>query len=198
MNESNREFITIVSGLPRSGTSLMMQMLAAGGIPPLTDQERKPDENNPRGYLEFEAVKQLRKDRSWLADARGKAVKIIHLLLSELPNDGSFTFRVLLMQRAIEEVLASQRKMLARDGKTGAALPDEQLARIYLGQLEKAERWLASSPGFQVLKVEHRALFLEPAPVVEKINQFLGGDLDVAAMISTVEPSLYRERQKSE
>src|SRR5665213_1543473 len=131
MKESEREFITIVSGLPRSGTSLMMQMLAAGGIPPLTDQQRMPDENNPRGYLEYEAVKQLRNDRSWLANARGKAVKIIHLLLSELPNDGSLTFRVFLMQRAIDEVLASQRKMLARDGKAGAALADETLARIY-------------------------------------------------------------------
>ncbi len=194
MKESEREFITIVSGLPRSGTSLMMQMLAAGGIPPLTDERRLPDENNPRGYLEYEAVKQLRNDRSWLANARGKAVKIIHLLLSELPNDGSFTFRVLLMQRAIGEVLASQRKMLARDGKAGAALSDEQLAQIYLGQLEKAESWLASSPAVQVLKVEHRALLLEPATVAEQINDFLGGDLETAAMVSAVDPALYRER----
>lgn len=194
MKESEREFITIVSGLPRSGTSLMMQMLAAGGVPPLTDQQRLPDENNPRGYLEYEAVKQLRSDRSWLGNARGKAVKVIHLLLSELPNDGAFPFRVILMQRAIGEVLASQRKMLARDGKAGAALSDEQLARIYLGQLEKAEGWLASSPAFRMLKVEHRALFLEPAPIAGQIDEFLGGGLDVAAMISTVDPSLYRER----
>jgi hypothetical protein len=191
-----KDFITIVSGLPRSGTSLMMQMLSAGGIPPLTDTQRVPDENNPRGYFELEAVKQLRNDRSWLANARGKAVKIIHLLLSELPNDGSFTFRVLLMQRAIGEVLASQRKMLERDGKVGAAVADEQLGRIYLGQIEKAERWLASSPAFRVLEVEHRSLFLEPAPVVNAINEFLGGELNAAAMISTVEPSLYRERQQ--
>ena len=194
MQESEREFITIVSGLPRSGTSLMMQILAAGGIPPLTDQQRMPDENNPRGYLEYEAVKQLRHDRSWLAHARGKAVKIIHLLLSELPNDGSLTFRVLLMQRTIGEVLSSQRKMLARDGKAGAALADEALARIYLGQLEKAERWLASSPAFRVLKVEHRALLTEPAPVAELINDFLGGGLETAAMVAAVDPALYRER----
>ncbi len=188
------EFITIVSGLPRSGTSLMMQMLAAGGVPPLTDQLRVPDENNPRGYFEYEAVKKLRVDQSWLARARGHAVKIIHLLLRELPNDGAFAFRVILLQRAIGEVLASQRTMLARDGKAAAAISAEQLGRIYLAQMEKAERWLQSLPECRVLQVEHRALLTDPAPVAGQINQFLGGELDSAAMAAAVDPSLYRER----
>lgn len=195
MSEAARNFITVVSGLPRSGTSLMMQMLAAGGIPPLTDQQRTADESNPRGYFEFEAVKQLRKDRSWLAEAQGKAVKIIHLLLPELPNDGAMEFRVILMERAIGEVLASQRRMLARGGKASAAIPEEQLGKIYLGQLQQAERWLASLPNGRVLKVEHRALLADPTPLALQLNDFLGGDLDPGAMAAAVDPSLYRERQ---
>jgi hypothetical protein len=191
---AERDFVTIVSGLPRSGTSLMMQMLTASGVPPLTDQLRTPDENNPRGYFEFEAVKQLRSDRSWLTNARGKSVKIIHLLLSELPTDGTLNFRVILMRRAIEEVLASQRRMLARDGKPATTISDEQLGRIFLSQMAKAEQQMAGSPAFRVLQVEHHALLTDPAPIAEQINQFLGGDLNVAKMISAVDPSLYRER----
>jgi hypothetical protein len=192
---SERDFVTIVSGLPRSGTSLMMQMLAAGGIPALTDQVRAPDESNPRGYFELEAVKKLGSDRTWLAEARGKAVKVIHFLLQQLPADGSVAFRVILMQRAMNEVLASQRKMLARQGKPGAPVSDEQLARIYNGQLETAERHLTSSPAFSVLRVEHRTLLANPAPVAAQISGFLGG-LDVGAMIAAVDPALHRERSQ--
>jgi len=116
-----RQQITIVSGLPRSGTSLMMQMLAAGGLPPLTDGERTSDESNPRGYYEYEPVKRLRTDRSWLPQAQGRVVKIIHLLLRELPVEGQFQYRVILMKRPIEEILASQRAMLQRASKAAAA-----------------------------------------------------------------------------
>jgi hypothetical protein len=108
------DFITVVSGLPRSGTSLMMQMLAAGGLPPLTDNLRDADESNPRGYFEFDPVKRLRSDRSWLDQARGHAVKIIHVLVRELPADGQFHYRLLLMKRPMEEILASQRALLER------------------------------------------------------------------------------------
>src|SRR5712692_1323159 len=94
--------ITVVSGLPRSGTSLMMQMLAAGGIPPLTDNLRAVDESNPHGYFEFDPVKRLRSDRSWLDQARGRAVKIIHVLVRELPADGQFNYRLLLMKRPLK------------------------------------------------------------------------------------------------
>lgn len=187
-------FITVVSGLPRSGTSLMMQMLAAGGVPPLTDQRRNADESNPRGYFEYEAVKQLRNDRSWLANARGQAVKIIHLLLSELPGDSEIEFRVILMQRAIGEVLASQRKMLARTGKPAPALSDEQLGRIFLGQMEKAMQWIGNAPAFRFLQIEHRALFQEPQAVAEQVDRFLDGGLDLTAMVAVVDPTLYRER----
>jgi hypothetical protein len=190
-----RDFITIVSGLPRSGTSLMMQMLAAGGISPLTDNLRTPDDSNPRGYFEFEPVKRLRADQSWLAEARGKAVKIIHLLMRELPVDGRFQYRVLLMRRPIEEVLSSQRSMLARQGKSSA--DPAVLAKVYATQLAQLEAWLAANPCFAVLQVEHRRLIGRPAEVAGEIAQFLGGELDAAAMVSAVDPTLYRERQSA-
>ena len=185
------DFITIVSGLPRSGTSLMMQMLAAGGIPPLTDHLRAADESNPRGYFEFDAVKRLRSDHSWLDLARGHAVKIIHLLVRELPTDRGLQYRVIFMRRPLEEVLASQRAMLERQGKKAA--DEALLAKVFRGQLEQVEQWLATAPEFSVLYVEHRALF-ESAQPTARVNEFLGGQLDVAAMLSVIEPTLYRQR----
>jgi len=185
--------ITIVSGLPRSGTSLMMQMLAAGGLPALTDAVRAPDESNPRGYLEFEPVKRLRTDQSWLPQARGKAVKIIHLLLRELPTDGRFVYRIVFMKRPVAEVLASQRAMLERQGKTSAA--EETLARIYPAQLAQIEAWLAEQPCFSVLPVEHGQLLADARSEADRINAFLGGGLDPAAMSSAVDPALHRQRR---
>jgi len=187
-----RDFITVVSGLPRSGTSLMMQMLAAGGIPPLTDEQRSADESNPRGYFEYEAVKRLRSDQAWLEQARGHAVKIIHVLMRELPVDGRFQYRVLLMQRPLEEVLSSQRAMLERQGKQSA--DPNLLAKVYQAQLEQLEQWMAGFACFAVLPVQHRDAIRSPAETAGKIAQFLGGDLDVARMAGTVDPALYRER----
>src|SRR6478736_4419274 len=128
-----RDFVTVVSGLPRSGTSMMMQMLAAGGLPILTDNVRAPDESNPRGYLEYEAVKRLRTDHSWLQQARGHAVKIIHLLLRELPIDGRFQYRVLFVERPIAEIIESQQIMVGRAGKAGA--DPLVLSKVFLNQL---------------------------------------------------------------
>jgi len=186
------DFVTIVSGLPRSGTSLMMQMLAAGGLPALTDALRAPDESNPRGYFEFDPVKRLRSDREWLEQARGRAVKIIHLLLKELPVDGRFQYRVVFLRRSIAEILTSQRAMLEREGKTAA--DDTVLAKVYRTQVEQAEQWLASQPAFSVLYLDHRDLIQSPAGPVSQLNEFLGGELDVAAMIHAIDPALYRQR----
>jgi hypothetical protein len=188
----DRSLITVVSGLPRSGTSLMMQMLAAGGIPPVTDNIRVADESNPRGYFEFEAVKKLRSDNSWLELARGHAVKIIHALVRELPADGRYQYRVLLMKRPIEEVLASQRAMLARSGKTSA--DEATLTKIYTSQLEELERWLAAQSDFSFLPVAHQQVLKEPLAVADQINEFLGGTLDTGAMAAAVDPLLYRQR----
>ncbi len=191
-------WITVVSGLPRSGTSLMMQALAAGGLPPLTDAQRAADDSNPRGYLELEAVKRLKADRSWLPQARGKVVKIIHLLLPELAAAAADTveqYRVVMMRRPVEEVVASQRAMLARQGKAAAALPDAQLGKLFVDQLERAERLLASRPEFRVCTVHYPALVADAATEVARVNAFLGGGLDEAEMARAVDPTLYREKR---
>ena len=189
-------WITVVSGLPRSGTSLMMQMLAAGGVLPLTDEQRAPDPSNPRGYLELEAVKRLKADKSWLPQAPGKAVKVIHLLLPELAAPGvpeNLRFRVIMMRRPVAEVVASQRAMLARQGRAGAALPDAQLGKMFVDQLERVERALAGHPNFQFCTVSYPALVADPAAEAAWVNAFLGGGLDEAAMAGVVDPTLYRE-----
>ena len=186
----NRDYVTIVSGLPRSGTSLMMQMLHAGGMPVLSDALRPPDESNPRGYFEFEPVKRLRAERSWLPRARGHAVKIIHLLLRELPLDGSFTFRIVFMQRPMDEIIASQRVML---GEGKAAAP-AILQRVFETQLAQLEPWLRGRTDVTVLPIAYHRAFREPDAVVEELRSFLGLDLDGAAMVRAVDPALYRQR----
>lgn len=190
------EPITIVSGLPRSGTSMMMQILAAGGAPILTDNIRQPDEDNPRGYYEFEKVKQVREDASWLDDAGGKVVKMVYRLLSDLPKDK--TYRVIFMKRQLAEVIASQDEMLQRHGKSGGDAGQEQLAAIYRRQLDDAEKWLSNQPNFSVLYVEYQDVLNDTERVVAEINAFLGGDLDVPAMALVPDSSLYRQRSRSE
>jgi hypothetical protein len=193
MQEKNRDFIAIVSGLPRSGTSLMMQMLLAGGMPILTDRKRVADEHNPEGYWEFEAVKNTRTSCEWLRQAQGKAVKMVHLLLMDLPREG-YSYRVLLMKRRMAEVLASQRVMLQRQGKSGAALSEERLSQIFRGQMVRVESWLKEQPHFAVLPVDYNELVANPMPQAAAINEFLGGALDSGKMIQAVNPSLYRQR----
>jgi hypothetical protein len=187
-----RDFVTVVSGLPRSGTSLMMQMLQAGGLPPLTDGTRPADPDNPRGYFEYEPVKRLRQDASWVGGAVGRAVKVVHLLLPDLPP--GHEYRALLMRRDLAEVVRSQRVMLERSGKKGAALGDEQLAAVFAQQLAKVEAWLAAQPHFRVLEVPHRDAVTDPAAVAARVADFLGGGLDVEAMARAVDPALYRQR----
>jgi hypothetical protein len=188
-------WITLVSGLPRSGTSLMMQALAAGGLPPLTDDQRAPDASNPRGYLEFEAVKRLKADRSWLPQARGRAVKIIHLLLPELADAlADLEFRVVLMRRPMPEILASQKTMLARQGRPGAALDDARLGALFADQMMRVESWMAQRPQFRVCSVDYPELVANPREQAARVNAFLDGTLDEAAMARAVDPALYRER----
>ena len=185
--------ITVVSGLPRSGTSLMMQMLAAGGIPPLTDNLRAADESNPHGYFEFDPVKRLRSDGGWLDQARGRAVKIIHVLVRELPADGQFNYRLLLMKRPIEEILASQRAMLEREGKTSAE--NATLAKIFRSQLDQLEQWLAAQPAFSFLAVDYHRVLKERLEIAREVNAFLQANLNLEAMAAAVDPALYRQRR---
>lgn len=184
--------IVVVSGLPRSGTSMMMQMLEAGGIAPFADFQRVADDDNPKGYYELEAIKQLKTQPGVLKDAPGKAVKAIHMLLADLPDD--YPYKVVFMRRDLGEVVASQRKMLERSGKKGAALPDAALMKVFQGQLVKVDAWLKTQPNIQVLDVQHRSLIQDLGPAVQAINNFLGGELDTQAMAAVVDPSLYRNR----
>jgi hypothetical protein len=184
--------VTIVSGLPRSGTSLMMQMLQAGGMRLLTDQRRQPDPHNPRGYFEHEGVKNSRTDVSWLHEAGGRAVKVIHLLLRHLPADR--TYRVIFMLRDLREVLASQRTMLKASGRSGALIPDEKLACVFEQQLLEARQWLAEQPNFRVLYLHHRDVLRDPLAAAQTVASFLGGGLDASGMAGVVDRGLYRQR----
>lgn len=188
--------IIVVSGLPRSGTSLMQAMLKAGGIEPMTDHIRAADENNPKGYFEFERVKALKDgDTAWLAEAPGKSVKIISALLQHLPS--SYTYRILFMQRNMAEVLASQKKMLVDRGEAADKVSDEQMANIFQGHLQKVQEWLTTQPNMQVLYISYNQLLKDPQTELERINQFLGGRLDLAAMSQVIDQNLYRQRTTS-
>jgi hypothetical protein len=188
--------VTVVSGLPRSGTSLAMQMLRAGGLPLLCDDARAADADNPAGYFEYAPVTRSARDTSWVAGARGRAVKVIAPLLRHLPV--SCEYRVLLMQRDLGEVIASQERMLARRGSAPSdGLEPERLAVIFAAQQEEITAWLAARPRFRTLEVAYGALVADPEPVVEKIDAFLGGGLDREAMRAAVDPHLHRNRAAS-
>lgn len=184
--------ITIVSGLPRSGTSLLMQMLAVGGMPLLTDGLRRPDMDNPNGYFEYERVKALPADTAWLADARGRALKVIHALLPYLPEDEEY--RVLFAERALQEVVTSQARMLERSGRPGGGLGAERMAGVYRQELLRVERLLASRPGMRVLRIPHEQLIGDPLAAAQAMDTFLGGGLDTTRMAQVVDPALYRCR----
>jgi hypothetical protein len=185
--------IVVVSGLPRSGTSMMMRMLAAGGLEPYSDAIRSADEDNPRGYYEHERVKSLADSSAWLADARGKAVKVVSALLEHLPRD-EHRYAVVFMNRALQEVLASQRAMLLRRGRPVDRVEDERMAQLFARHLEKTRSLIASRPDMRVLYVEHATAVAAPVTVAAHVNAFLGGRLDEAAMSAAVEPALHRQR----
>lgn len=188
-------FVTIVSGIPRSGTSLMMQALEAGGLEALADHIRTADDDNPKGYYELEAVKKTKEDASWLDNAPGKVIKMIYWLLYDLPLEG-YQYRVVFMQRDITETLASQKKMLDRSGKKGGDLTQDQMAAAFKRQLEKFDTWVADKNCFSVLSINYRDMVQSPQQQCEKVNEFLGGGLNIEAMASKVDPSLYRNRKE--
>ncbi|MCP4423262.1 MAG: sulfotransferase [Chloroflexi bacterium] len=185
--------IIIVSGLPRSGTSMMMKMLEAGGIPPLTDKLREADSDNPKGYYEFERVKQMDKgDVKWLEDTQGKAVKVISALLKYLPNQ--YEYRIVFMRRNMPEILASQRKMLINRGENPDDIDDAQMAELFDKHLHNTLQWIDSQPNVSALYIHYSDMLVDPMPLVEKINHFLDQDMDTIAMAGIVDPDLYRNR----
>jgi LPS sulfotransferase NodH len=184
--------ITVVSGLPRSGTSMMMKMLQAGGMELLTDEIRTADEDNPKGYFELERVKQLKDDRAWLEDAGGKVVKVISQLLFDLPD--THRYGVVFMRRRIDEVLASQRQMLIRRGTYKPDVKDEALRSMFLKHVEKVAAWLEEQGNFDVLYINYNEMLQDPVEKVNALSRFLGDGLDTDAMARVVDPSLYRQR----
>ena len=188
----SHHFVTVVSGLPRSGTSMMMKMLDSGGMELVIDGIRKPDDDNPKGYYEFERVKKLKEDKEWVKDAVGKGVKVISALLPELPL--SYKYKIIFMRRRMEEILASQKKMLIRRGEPTDTVPDEVMAKEFEKHLQKIEKWLAEQPNMDVLYVTYHEVVADPVSHIKKVNEFLGDVLDEEKMLEAVDQNLYRNR----
>jgi hypothetical protein len=188
------EPVVIVSGLPRSGTSMVMKMLEAGGVGIHADGVRQADEDNPRGYFELERVKSLQKqtDRGWIKEARGKALKVISQLLTELPAENRY--EVLFIHRNLHEVIASQNKMLARRGEPVDPTSDERMQGLFEQHLKKIKSWLAAHQNFKVLELEYSRIVADPVSQADRIRKFLRRDLDVDRMATVVEKALYRNR----
>ncbi|MEM9016070.1 MAG: alkaline phosphatase family protein [Verrucomicrobiota bacterium] len=190
------ETVIVVSGLPRSGTSMAMQMLQAGGVPVLVDDHRPADASNERGYLELEAVKSIGTDRTWVGEAKGKAVKVIAQLVPSLPPDQAYRF--LFMHRPLIDVVASQKKMLERLGKSGAKITDAALAETFerqLAQVRSILRQLKKNGVLDVLDLRYRDVVYDSKTMAEKIGEFLGGDFDVEAAAAAVDPGLQHEKR---
>jgi len=184
--------ITIVSGLPRSGTSLMMQMLVAGGMTPLSDGERAADADNPRGYLEWERIKQLPNHPDCIAEAEGKVVKVISRLLLALPS--GHDYRVIFMQRPLPEVLASQDEMMRRRGTYKEGANPAAMAAAFEKHLREVYAWLQGKPYVKRLQVSYHEALENPQQTSRGIAEFLAVPLNVEAMTQQVDASLYRNR----
>jgi hypothetical protein len=191
-NRPEEQPIIVVSGLPRSGTSMMMRMLAEGGLPILTDQVRRADDDNPRGYFELEVTRQLKEGNAgWLEGAHGKAVKVISGLLEYLP--GAHQYKIIFMERDPKETLASQKKMLDHRGQA-SRLSDQEMEEQFRTHLSAMKPWLVRQPNMDVLYVNYNALVAAPGPFCERISEFLGVPLDQAHMLAVPDRQLYRNR----
>lgn len=183
--------IVIVSGLPRSGTSLMMQMLDHGGVPVITDEIRTADTDNPRGYYECERVKKIKEDASWLPGMRGKAFKMVSQLLYDLPATESY--RIVFMERDFDETLISQEKMLSRLGRPAA--PRADMKRAYVLHLERLHAWLDEQANVRVLRISYSDAVNRPEEAARQVQAFLDRPLAIDRMATAVDPSLYRNRK---
>jgi len=184
--------ITLVSGLPRSGTSMMMKVLEAGGMEIVTDNLRTADEDNPKGYYELEDVKVLKDgDSSWIQDAPGKAVKVISSLLEYLPS--TYKYKIIFMRREIAEILASQKQMLIRRGEDSNG-DDQQMAEMFQEHLKRVRVWLANQPNMDVLYVDYNELMGNPAPEIKSVAEFLGLSDKLDAMLAVPDKKLYRQK----
>jgi hypothetical protein len=198
MNNINQliknEFITIVSGLPRSGTSMMMRMLQAGGMEVLTDNIRPPNEDNPMGYFEIEKVKRLQEgDFGWLTEAEGKVVKVISALLEHLPDQ--YKYKVIFMRRDIHEVLASQKQMMIRRNEPVNNINDDELGQVFMKHLVQVEHWLAEKRNFEVVYLDYKDVINNTKSNLMKLSQGLDIRLDIGPMLNVPDLGLYRQRK---
>ena len=186
-----RTLITVVSGLPRSGTSMMMKMLHVGGLELLVDDIRTADEDNPKGYFEYEKVKRLHKDSSWIDEAQGKVVKVISLQLFHLP--AHYQYRVVFMERTLEEIVKSQNEMLKRLGQMAAA--DDQTTRsMFANHLGKVTSWLAEQKNFFTCRISFNKMLIHPEEEMERLIDFFNQKLDKKRMLQVIDRSLYRKK----
>jgi len=191
--QTENNHIVIVSGLPRSGTSMLMKMLEAGGLEILTDEIRKADLDNPKGYYEFERIKKLETDKAWLPQAKGKVVKAVSMLLKHLPLN--YHYKIIFSQRNIQEILSSQKQMLIRRGEPTDKISDKELAGIYEKHLHQVMEWLSRQKDFEVLYVNYNNILTDPNRYSKEINKFLDRDSNVEKMVNVIDKSLYRQRQ---
>lgn len=191
------EAIVIVSGLPRSGTSMAMKMLEGGGLSPTQDGLRTADADNPKGYFEDERVKDLHKmtDKSWVRDSRGRVLKVISFLLKDLPEENDY--KVVFLRRSIREVLASQNKMLDHRNEESET-DDDRMYELYEKHLEQVDRMISRKPNFQSMDLPHRGVIENPLEQAKRINAFLGGGLDEEKMAAVVDSNLYRNRNRKD
>lgn len=185
--------VTIVSGLPRSGTSLMMKMLESGGMEVLADDLREADVDNPEGYYEFERVKKLPDDTGWIEDAKGKVVKVLAELIKHLPDEHNY--RIIFMMRNIEEIIRSQKKMIVRRGEDPDPIPDEEMRELLKKYLVSLKNYINSQDNMEVLYVSYNDLMEEPLDPVEEIIEFFDEDLDLENMLDCIDENLYRNRK---
>lgn len=188
--------ITVVSGLPRSGTSLMMRMLEAGGLEAVQDGERVADTDNPGGYYELERVKALdRGDTAWLDGAEGKAVKIVSALLMHLPTDRPYD--VVFMSRRLAEVQDSQKRMLDHRDEADAAVDDDALRAFYHRHLAEVGAWMDDTPMIRALYVDYGSLVARPEAGARRLRQFLRQPMNVVDMAGVVDATLHRNREQT-
>jgi len=191
-NNHAKEPIIVVSGLPRSGTSMMMKMLAQGGVPVVTDELRRADDDNPNGYYELEVVRQLREgNATWLDEANGKGVKIISSLLEYLPPEHEY--KIVFMERDTTETLISQKKMLDHRGEE-PKISDQEMEQQFHAHLAAIKPWLVRQPNMEVLYVNYNMLMSEPASACQEVMDFLGLPLDKTQMLAVPDKQLYRNR----
>ncbi len=191
---NRNDIVTIVSGLPRSGTSMMMMMVEAAGLTPLIDGVRTADDDNPKGYYEFERVKKIKEDTAWLEDAKGKVVKMISQLLLDLPE--GYAYRIIFMRRAIGEILASQKQMLVRRGTFKEdGVGDDQMGEMLCKHVDMVLSKVAGMADAELIEVDYNALLTGETESIGRINTLLGGDLNTNAMAAVIDKSLYRQRK---